>query len=143
MQYPYAGKGVDGGPCQPPCGKNQISLALPNEDVCCRGARLADTQFTCTTEGCTQASKHGQQAALARGDIKQQDPGNKDTFVLKVAKTAMQGDRKCKIELELVTPKGPDKKPPVQKFNSRLQSDLDCECCVRRLKKPKGARKKR
>ncbi|CAG9781902.1 unnamed protein product [Diatraea saccharalis] len=127
MSYPYA-KGVDGGPCEPPCGKNQISLALPNEDICCQGARLADTQFTCTTEGCTQASKHGQQSALARGDIKNDAPGNKNTFVLKVAKTAMQGDRKCKLEVELVTPKGPDKIPPVEKVNTRLQSDLDY-CC--------------
>lgn len=141
MQCPYT-KGTDGGPCAPPCGKNQISLALPSEATCCRGARPAGTQFTCTTEGCTQASKHGQQAALARGDTKQQELPNIDVFVLKVAKTAMQGDRKCKLELELVTPKGPDKKAPVRKTNARIQSDPDCECCVRRTKKPKGKRRR-
>ncbi|CAG4941992.1 unnamed protein product [Colias eurytheme] len=126
MQSPYT-KNSDGGPCEPPCGKNQISLALPSEDICCHGARPADTQFTCTTEGCLQASKHGQQAAMARGDNKQELP-NKDVFVLKVAKTALQGDRKCKLELELVTPKAADKKPPVTKQNTRIQSDLDY-CC--------------
>ncbi|KOB53557.1 Uncharacterized protein OBRU01_25948 [Operophtera brumata] len=130
MQCPYT-KGTDGGPCVTPCGKNQISLALPNEDTCCQGAQPAGTQFTCTTEGCTQASKHGQQAALARGDAKQELP-NIEVFVLKVAKTAIQGDRKCKLELELVAPKGPDKKLPVQKVNARIQSEPDCECCIRR-----------
>nr|XP_013189034.1 unnamed protein product [Amyelois transitella] len=135
LQCPYA-KGVDGGPCEPPCGKNQLSLALPSEATCCAGAQPTTTQFTCTTEGCTQISKHAQQAALEKGDTKDLPPT--DCFVLKVGKTAMQGDRKCKLELELVTPSGPDKKPPVKKVDTRLQSDLDCECCVRRLKKPKG-----
>jgi hypothetical protein len=141
MSYPYA-KGVDGGPCEPPCGKNQISIALPNEAVCCKGAQLGDTQFTCTTEGCIQAAKHGQQTALARGDLKNDAPINRDTFVLKVAKTAMQGDKKCRLEVELVTPKGPDKKPPIQKVNTRLQSDADCECCVRRIRKSKARRRR-
>ncbi|XP_004929909.1 uncharacterized protein LOC101745488 isoform X2 [Bombyx mori] len=139
MQCPYT-KGADGGPCEPPCGKNQISLALPSEAICCHGAQPAGTQFTCTTEGCMQTSKHGQ-AALARGDTKQELP-NKEVFVLKVAKTATQGDRKCKLELELVTPKGSDKKPPVQKVNTRIQSDPDCDCGRPRIKKikPKNRR---
>lgn len=142
MQCPYIKKGDDG-PCESPCGKNQISLSLPSEDTCCQGARPAGTQFTCTTEGCIQASKHGQVSALARGDTKtQQEIPNKDVFVLKVAKTALQGDRKCKLQLELVTPKGEDKKPPIDKRNERIQSDLDCECYVSRLKKPKGKRKR-
>lgn len=140
MQCPYT-KGTDGGPCAPPCGKNQISLALPSQATCCRGAQPAGTQFTCTTEGCTQASKHGQQAALCRGDEKQDNP-NIEVFVLKVAKTAMQGDRKCKLELELVAPKGPDKKPPVQKVSKRMQSDPDCDCCNRKPKKPKGKKRR-
>lgn len=141
MQCPYT-KGTDGGPCAPPCGKNQITLALPSEATCCRGPQPAGTQFTCTTEGCTQASKHGQQAALARGDTKQQEHPNKEVFVLKVAKTAMQGDRKCKLELELVTPKGPDKKQPIRKVNTKMQSEPDCECCIRRPKKTKGRRRR-
>ncbi|CAG9558306.1 unnamed protein product [Danaus chrysippus] len=143
MQCPYS-KGTNDGPCLPPCGKNQISLALPSEAICCQGANPAGTQFSCTTEGCLQAVKHGQQSALARGDVKQNAPAeltNQDVFVLKVAKTAMQGDRKCKVELELVTPKGPDKKLPVKKINTCLQSDLDCECFVRRLKKTKPKKK--
>lgn len=137
MQCPFT-KGTDDGPCAPPCGKNQISLGLPSEAVCCRGAALANTQFSCLTEGCTQISKHGPQVALARGDIKTQDVVNRDVFVLKVAKTALQGDRKCKLEMELVTPKGPDKTPPVQKSSIRVQSDPNCECCgQRRIKKQK------
>lgn len=143
MQCPFTqGKGKkEEGPCAAPCGKNQISLALPAEAVCCKGPQLADTHFTCTTEGCIQASKHGQQGALARGDLKT-DPPNKDMFVMKVAKTALQGDRKCKIELELVTPKGPDKVAPVEKYNIRVQSDPDCQCCARKiLKRPKGKKR--
>lgn len=136
MQCNFA-KQAGGGPCQPPCGKNQISLALPSETICCN-QRLADTQFSCTTEGCLQTSKHGQQLALARGDCKQPELANQDVFVLKVAKTATLNEKKCKLELELVTPKGADKKAPIKKINTCLQSDLDCECCIRRLKKPKG-----
>lgn len=130
IQKPYPGKksGAGSDPCKPPCGKNQISLALPSEAICCHGAQLADTQFTCTTEGCTQASKHGQQASIVRSDPKSEFP-NKDVFVLKVAKNALQGDRKCKLELELVAPKAGEKRLPVQKVNKRLQSDTECECC--------------
>ncbi|XP_069365155.1 uncharacterized protein [Maniola hyperantus] len=131
MQCPYTKGASEGGPCEPPCGKNQISLALPTENICCHGAQPAETQFTCTTEGCTQAAKHSQQAALARGDGKPHlELPNRDVFVLKVAKTAMVHEKKCKLELELVTPKGPDKKPPITKMNSCLQSDIDCSCCV-------------
>lgn len=141
MQCPYMKKKTEDGPCLPPCGKNQISLVYPNEDVCCHGARPQGTQFTCTTEGCVQTSKHGQQAVYGRGDAKQDLP-NKEVFVLKVAKTAMQGDKKCKLELELVTPKGPDKKPPIRKVNMRVATDPDCDCCARRMKKPKGKRRR-
>ncbi|XP_046977265.1 uncharacterized protein LOC124543198 isoform X3 [Vanessa cardui] len=140
MQCPYS-KNTDTGPCEPPCGKNQISLALPCEATCCHGAQPTGTQFTCLTEGCLQASKHGQ-AALARGDVKQNELANKDVYVLKVAKTAVLNEKKCKFELELATPKGGDKKAPIQKVNMCLQSDLDCECVVRRLKKPKGKKKR-
>ncbi|XP_023941792.2 uncharacterized protein LOC112048491 [Bicyclus anynana] len=129
MQYPYTKGSVNNGPCMPPCGKNQISLALPTEMTCCQGAQPAETQFTCTTDGCLQTTKHNQQAAIARGDGKQQtELPNREVFVLKVAKTALINDKKCKFELELVTPKGPDKKPPVRKMNSCLQSDIDCFC---------------
>lgn len=138
MQSPYT-KGTDGGPCDPPCGKNQISLALPNEAICCRGAQPTDTRFTCTTEGCTQVSKH--QSALGRGDANKAAMNNKDCYVLKVAKTATEGDRKCRLELELVTPKGPDKPPPIRKVNTRIQSDADCDCC--RLKKTKRTKGKK
>ncbi|CAK1588175.1 unnamed protein product [Parnassius mnemosyne] len=141
MQSPYLKGTDDNTSCQPPCGKNQISLAMPSEAICCNGAQLANTQFTCTTEGCIQASKHGQQTALARGDNKYQEIPNKDSFVLKVAKTAIQGEKKCKLEFELVTPKGPDKKPPVQKHNARIQSDPDCDCYIGRLKKSKEKKK--
>ncbi|XP_061704798.1 uncharacterized protein LOC133516088 isoform X2 [Cydia pomonella] len=145
MQRPFVPqKGNDKkntAPCKPPCAKNQISLALPSEDVCCKGPQLAETQFTCTTEGCPMVSKHNQPPpSLQRsgtGDVTQ----NKDVFVLKVAKTAVQGDRKCKLELELVTPKGGDQIPPVQKKDIRMQSDLDCECCVRRIRKTKRVRR--
>lgn len=142
LQSPYMKQKTEDGPCIPPCGKNQITLAYPSENVCCRHLRPQGTQFTCTTEGCAQTSKHGQQTALARGDAKQQDVPNKDVFVLKVAKTAMQGDKKCKLELEVVTPKGPDKVPPVGKSNIRVSTDPDCECCGRRIRKPKGKRKR-
>lgn len=131
MQSPYM-KTKTEGTCLPPCGKNKISLALPTEAICCGGVRPQGTQFTCTTEGCLQAQKHGQQAMLARGDIKNEYP-NKEVFVLKVAKTAMEGDRKCKLELELVTPKGPDKMQPVRKVNIRTATDPECHCCCPRM----------
>ncbi|CAG4984935.1 unnamed protein product [Parnassius apollo] len=120
MQSPYL-KGTDDTSCLPPCGKNQISLAMPSEAICCNGAQLANTQFTCTTEGCIQASKHGQQTALARGDNKYQEIPNKDSFVLKVAKTAIEGEKKCKLEFELVTPK--DCCPPGNKIIFQMPSD--------------------
>ncbi|KAH9627974.1 hypothetical protein HF086_017949 [Spodoptera exigua] len=142
MQCPYDKKSSDQGPCVPPCGKNNISLALPAEPICCLGMRPQETQFSCTTEGCIQTTKHGQQALYGRGDTKNEYP-NKDVFVLKVAKTAMQGDKKCKLELELVAPKGPDKKLPVGKANARIATDPECECCCRRMKNPKGTKKKR
>lgn len=132
IQKPYPDKksGAGSDPCKPPCGKNQITLALPSEAICCRGAQLADTQFTCTTEGCTQASKHGQQTSI-RSDPKSDFP-NRDTFVLKVVKNALQGDRKCKLELELVAPKAGEKRLPVQKVNMKMQSDPKCGCCPAR-----------
>ncbi|XP_022833152.1 uncharacterized protein LOC111361050 isoform X2 [Spodoptera litura] len=142
MQCPYTKNTTEQGPCIQPCGKNKISLALPAEPICCRGMRPQETQFTCTTEGCIQAAKHGQQAVYSRGDTKNEYP-NKDVFVLKVAKTAMQGDTKCKLELELVTPKGPDKKQPVRKANMRIATDPECDCCCRRMKHCKGSKKKR
>ncbi|XP_021187006.1 uncharacterized protein LOC110373892 isoform X2 [Helicoverpa armigera] len=140
IQHPYSKTHSDG-PCVPPCGKNQISMAIPSEGICCEGLRPQGTQFTCTTEGCIQTARHGQQAVYARGDSKNDAP-NKDVFVLKIAKTAVQGDKKSKIELELVTPKGPDKKPPVRKVNMRIATDPDCECCSRRIKKCKGKRRR-
>lgn len=139
LQCPYSKSkgGENEKPCIPPCGKNQIILALPSEPVCCHDAQLANTQFSCTTEGCVQVSRHGPQSGLGRGDTRGQEPPNKDSFVLNVKKTALQGDRKVKIELELVTPKVSDKKPPVEKVNTRVQSNFDCECCRKRLKTTK------
>lgn len=139
MQSPYTKMKTDG-PCVPPCGKNKISLALPSEDTCCGGLRPQGTQFTCTTEGCVQAQKHGQQAMLARGDTKNEIPNN-EVFVLKVAKTAVEYDRKCKIELELVTPKGPDKMQPIRKANMRIETDPECTCCCGGLRLPKGKKR--
>lgn len=143
LQSPYKKTTADEGPCNPPCGKNQISLNFPNAAACCQGAQPADTHFTCTTEGCVTTGKHPSQIqSLAKGDVNNVDDlVNKEVFVLKVAKTAMQGDRKCKMEIELVTPKGPDKKLPMQKQNKRMQSDLDCECCVRRIKRQPKVKK--
>ncbi|XP_041986993.1 uncharacterized protein LOC121738808 isoform X2 [Aricia agestis] len=138
LQRPYS-KRKDDGLCDPPCGMNQISLALPNEAICCSGAQPTGTHFSCTTEGCLQAKHHAQ--ALARGDIKRQEIPNKDVFVLKIAKTATEGDRKCHTELELTTPKGPDTNETTVKTNTAIQSDLDCECRVTRLKRIKNKRK--
>lgn len=141
LQQPYPGKKSTAGsdPCKPPCAKNQISLALPSEAICCHGAQLADTEFTCTTEGCTLASKHGQQV---RSDQKS-ELINRDVYVLKVAKNALQGDRKCKLELELTAPKAGEKRLPVQKVNKRLQSDTACECCPGRRIRLKRCRARR
>ncbi|XP_013189032.1 uncharacterized protein LOC106133748 [Amyelois transitella] len=64
---------------------------------------------------------------------------NKDVFVLKVAKIGATGDRRCKMELELVTPKGPDNKPPGRVDTREAQCDPDpppC-CCMRSKKKRK------
>lgn len=83
---------------------------------------------------------------LGRGDANkaQQETvaNNRDCFVLKVAKTAVQGDRKCKLELEFVTPKGPDKKQPIRNRTLRVATDPDCYCCPRSAMKAK-CRKKR
>lgn len=138
MQSPYdSGKNKDNkGECIAPCGKNQISLSLPSEVTCCAGAQPAKTQFTCVTEGCAAISKHGSQP-MGKGDVSRPEVPNKNVFVLKVAKTAVQGDRKLKFEVELTTPKGPDKRLPVRTVNTKMQSEPDCKCYIPRLKKPK------
>lgn len=142
MQSPYM-KTSNEGPCVPPCGKNKISLAIPGEATCCNDLRPQGTQFTCTTEGCVQTPKHGLQAFLARGDTKSDYPPNRDVFVLKVAKTAVEDDKKIKLELELVTPKGPDKVPPIRKVDMRIATDPDCDCCCGGRMKPHKGKKRR
>ncbi|CAD0194189.1 unnamed protein product [Chrysodeixis includens] len=62
----------------------------------------------------------------------------KDVFVLKVAKVGPNGDRRCKMELELVTPKGPEKKPLCRIDTRETQCEPDpppCYCCMRPKKK--------
>ncbi|XP_030023972.2 uncharacterized protein LOC115442908 [Manduca sexta] len=63
----------------------------------------------------------------------------KDVFVLKVAKVGPKGDRRCKMELELVTPKGPEKKSMVRLDTRETQCEPEpppC-CCMRSKKKKK------
>ncbi|XP_045510194.1 uncharacterized protein LOC123705460 [Colias croceus] len=63
----------------------------------------------------------------------------KDVFVLKVAKVGPNGDRRVKMELELVTPKGPEKKPLCRIDTRETQCEPDpppC-CCVKPKKKKK------
>ncbi|XP_026331029.1 uncharacterized protein LOC113238415 [Hyposmocoma kahamanoa] len=56
----------------------------------------------------------------------------KDVFVLKVAKVGPNGDKKCKMELELVTPKYNDQ-PPVYRVDTReTQCEPECPCCCGR-----------
>ncbi|OWR40622.1 hypothetical protein KGM_206038 [Danaus plexippus plexippus] len=64
-------------------------------------------------------------------------PG-KDVFVLKVAKIGANGDRRCKMELELVTPKSSDKSAPYRVDTRDTQCDPDpppCGCCNKICKK--------
>ncbi|XP_072931010.1 uncharacterized protein [Epargyreus clarus] len=63
----------------------------------------------------------------------------KDVFVLKVAKVGPNGDRRCKMELELVTPKGPERKPPTRIDTRETQCEPEpppC-CCTKSKKKRK------
>lgn len=126
------------GPCDPPCGKNQISLALPTEPVCCRGARPTGTLFTCTTEGCTQVAKHTPELQPIT------DVPHKDLYVFKVAKTEMQGDKKCRVELEMVAPKGEQRRMELYEMmnDNNTQAEFDCICGVKRLKKPLKPRRR-
>ncbi|KAM3968416.1 uncharacterized protein ACR2FA_001198 [Aphomia sociella] len=63
----------------------------------------------------------------------------KDVFVLKVAKIGPNGDRRCKMELELVTPKGPEKKAPSRIDTRETQCDPDPPpCCCMRTRKIKN-----
>ncbi|KAJ8737152.1 hypothetical protein PYW07_000423 [Mythimna separata] len=62
----------------------------------------------------------------------------KDVFVLKVAKVGANGERRCKMELELVTPKFPEKKPPGRIDTRETQCDPippPCTCCRPRRSK--------
>ncbi|CAH1647663.1 unnamed protein product [Spodoptera littoralis] len=55
-----------------------------------------------------------------------------------VAKVGPTGDRRCKMELELVTPKGPEKKPPCRIDTRETQCEPDpppCTCCTKPRKK--------
>ncbi|KAF9419802.1 hypothetical protein HW555_003801 [Spodoptera exigua] len=54
----------------------------------------------------------------------------KDVFILKVAKVGPTGDRRCKMELELVTPKGPEKKPPYRIDTRETQFDPEPPPCT-------------
>ncbi|KAJ2954322.1 hypothetical protein O0L34_g2577 [Tuta absoluta] len=63
--------------------------------------------------GCTQAILHPR----------------KDVFVLKVAKVGPHGDRRCRMELELVTPKAQDRTPPYRVDTRETQCDPECTCC--------------
>ncbi|XP_059062354.1 uncharacterized protein LOC131855127 [Achroia grisella] len=62
----------------------------------------------------------------------------KDVFVLKVAKIGATGDRRCKMELELVTPKGPEKNAPSRIDTRETQCDPDPQpCCCMKNKRNK------
>ncbi|KAI8430808.1 hypothetical protein MSG28_000963 [Choristoneura fumiferana] len=62
----------------------------------------------------------------------------KDVFVLKVAKVGAMGDRRCKMELELVTPKGMERKAPGRVDTRETQCDPEpCTCCCQKSRKPK------
>ncbi|XP_047544337.1 uncharacterized protein LOC125076277 [Vanessa atalanta] len=63
----------------------------------------------------------------------------KDVFLLKVAKVGPNGDRRCKMELELVTPKGPDKRSPYRYDTRETQCEPESTpcCCIKQKKKKK------
>ncbi|KAJ0183813.1 hypothetical protein K1T71_000236 [Dendrolimus kikuchii] len=62
----------------------------------------------------------------------------KDVFVLKVAKVGPNGDRRCKMELELATPKGTEKKIPSRVDTRETQCEPDPPpCCCLKPKKKK------
>ncbi|KAG7313548.1 hypothetical protein JYU34_000692 [Plutella xylostella] len=52
----------------------------------------------------------------------------KDVFVLKVQKVTPSGDRTTKLELELVTPKTPDRRGPWRVDTRETQCEADCPC---------------
>ncbi|KAF9804914.1 hypothetical protein SFRURICE_007817 [Spodoptera frugiperda] len=65
----------------------------------------------------------------------------KKTLYGMVAKVGPTGDRRCKMELELVTPKGPEKRPPCRIDTRETQCEPDpppCTCCMRSRSKRRG-----
>ncbi|XP_045784035.1 uncharacterized protein LOC123880135 [Maniola jurtina] len=63
----------------------------------------------------------------------------KDVFVLKVAKIGPNGDRRCKMELELVTPKRSEKPVPFRLDTREVQCEPEVDPCC--CNKPKKKRK--
>ncbi|CAH0716389.1 unnamed protein product, partial [Brenthis ino] len=61
----------------------------------------------------------------------------KDVFILKVAKVGPNGDRRSKMELELVTPKGPEKTGPYRYDTREAQCDPDPPPCICNKQKKK------
>ncbi|GBP05633.1 hypothetical protein EVAR_100900_1 [Eumeta japonica] len=127
LQSPYMRANRDG-VCDAPCSDNQISLSFPVHATGDESAPLQNTQFCCTTEGCPQAAKHNVSAKVASRDRIKDLPNNRDNFVLKVMKTAVSIDKKCKLEFEIVTPKGPDKMPAVKCIDARNETIPECIC---------------
>ncbi|XP_049884795.1 uncharacterized protein LOC126379867 [Pectinophora gossypiella] len=63
-------------------------------------------------------------------------PG-KDVFVLKVAKVGLNRERRCRMELELVTPKFPTKPEPYRVDTRETQCEPECDCCCTKLRRKK------
>ncbi|GBP16161.1 hypothetical protein EVAR_9880_1 [Eumeta japonica] len=64
----------------------------------------------------------------------------KDVFVLKVSKVNAYGDKRCKMELELLTPPMPPTKPPARLETRETQFEPNpppCPCSCLRKKKRK------
>ncbi|XP_041987336.1 uncharacterized protein LOC121739083 [Aricia agestis] len=80
---------------------------------------------------CTQLPKNVPSPGLAQNILHPK----KDVFLLKVAKIGPNGDRRCKMELELVTPKAPERKLPGRYDTKETQCDNKPSCSCLQQKK--------
>lgn len=148
--FGYVGEGTAymADPCRspalPPCAEKQILSLKPADD--------GNNPFTFKMSGCGNQARENITVVpptSTRPDGMQvteiSDP-NKDVFILRIGKKSEGTDKKANLELELVTPKGPDKKP-IPKKETRdtqyLESDVPKPTAAKKPKpKPKGKKKK-
>lgn len=100
--------------------------------------------FTFRVSGCGNTSKHNvtivpptNTKAVEGTPVPPTTDVNKDVFVLRIGRKVEGAEKKANLELELVTPKGKDKKP-IPRKETRDTQYLESDIPDKKKKKDKG-----